>query len=473
MASVAAAQRSYSPETDGLLSGLQWAAPTVTYSFPSDAVFYGTSYGWSEPQTNFEALNGLQISAARSAFAMVASFTNLDLIEVPETATAHGEVRMAMSDVPTTAWTYTLEDAFGGDIWFNNSTGWYDAPIKGNQGFWAFLHEIGHSLGLKHPQEIGAYGTMPDSSDAMEFSVISYRSYAGSTAGRLQNEPGGYAQTFMPSDIAALQQMYGADFTARSGNTTYRWDPSTGQAFIDGIGQGVPVENRVFMAVWDGDGVDTYDFGNYASDLSVDLRPGHWTTTATEQLAYLGGFRLARGNIANSHLYAGDRRSLIENATGGSGNDQLIGNSAANNLRGGRGADRLTGLEGADTLVGGQGNDVLRGGHGSDAFVFATKPAARSNVDKIADFHVKGDALYFDNAIFKSLGRGSPDNPTQLKKAFFATGDDSRDSNDFLLYDRQKGVLFYDPDGSGFQAAVKVATLSKMLKLSSTDIFVI
>ena len=53
---------------------------------------------------------------------------------------------------------------------------------------------------------------------------------------------------------------------------------------------------------------------------------------------------------------------VIENATGGLGNDNITGNSAANILIGGGGND---------TLIGGAGNDLLVGGIGSDIAVFA------------------------------------------------------------------------------------------------------
>jgi serralysin len=140
-----------------------------------------------------------------------------------------------------------------------------------------------------------------------------------------ENEIWSFAQTFMMVDIAALQHLYGADFTTNGGNTTYRWDPATGETFIDGAGQGSPGANRIFRTVWDGGGVDLYDFSNYATNLVVNLRPGEWTTTSSQQLALLGPGHYARGNIANALQVEGDPRSLIENARGGSGNDRKRG----------------------------------------------------------------------------------------------------------------------------------------------------
>jgi serralysin len=202
----------------------------------------------------------------------------------------------------------------------------------------------------------------------MQFTVMSYRSYVGgSTSGGYTNETWGYAQSLMMLDIAAAQHLYGANFATRSGDTVYSWSPATGQGFIDGVAQAAPGGNRIFQTVWDGGGIDTYDFSNYGTALAVSLEPGAWTLASAAQRAYLGSGRYAPGNIANAWQYQGDPRSLIENAVGGAAGDQIAGNGAANTLRGEAGGDTLQGLGGDDLLVGGAGDDVLDGGEGVDA----------------------------------------------------------------------------------------------------------
>ena len=120
------------------------------------------------------------------------------------------------------------------------------------------------------------------------------------------------------------------------------------------------------MTLWDGGGNDTYDFSGYATNLSVNLNPGAWTTISATQLAALGYSHYAAGNIANALLYNGNTASLIENAIGGSGADTMVGNGADNHLTGGAGNDTLDGGAGNDTLVGGKGDDRLIGGSGDD-----------------------------------------------------------------------------------------------------------
>ena len=41
----------------------------------------------------------------------------------------------------------------------------------------------------------------------------------------------------MMNDIAALQAMYGANFSTNSGNTVYNWDTASAQMFVNGVAQ--------------------------------------------------------------------------------------------------------------------------------------------------------------------------------------------------------------------------------------------
>ena len=210
---------------------------------------------------------------------------------------------------------------------------------------------------------------MPSTVDSIEYTVMSYRSYVGaSTTAGYTNETWGYAQSLMMYDIAALQHMYGANFTTNSGNTVYAWSPTTGEMSINGVGQGAPGGNRFFLTVWDGGGNDTYDFSNYTTSLKVDLTPGPWTTTSPRRLAATSLRRLEDGGRQHRQRAAVQRRrrSLIENAKGGSGHDIITGNAAANVLWGNAGPDRCFGGDGNDHLVGGAGADRLDGGNGTD-----------------------------------------------------------------------------------------------------------
>jgi serralysin len=365
LAAIASVTPSSNAYINALLSNYKWASGSLTYSFPSSYTYYESGYGSNEPLRNFEGLNATQQGAVRAAFANFAAVANVTFTELTGASAANATLRLAMSDAPGTAWAYMPHTAAeGGDGWFNNASGVYDNPHKGNYAYTTFLHEIGHALGLAHPHENG----MPADGDSMELSVMSYRGYAGAPLTGYTNESWGYAQTLMMYDIAAMQHLYGANFSSNIGNTTYSWSSTTGEMFVDGVGQGAAGGNRIFQTLWDGGGVDTYDFANYATSLNVDLRPGQWTTLSDTQLANLHytGSQRADGNIANALQYNGDARSLIENAVGGSGNDSITGNLAANRLVGNGGSDRLSGGGGDDLLTGGQGDDRIEGGQGVD-----------------------------------------------------------------------------------------------------------
>lgn len=58
--------------------------------------------------------------------------------------------------------------------------------------------------------------------------------------------------------------------------------------------------------------------------------------------------------------------ATFENATGGSGDDTIIGNALSNRLIGGNGNNILVGLDGSDVLEAGTGRDILIGGRGLD-----------------------------------------------------------------------------------------------------------
>src|SRR5690606_9454269 len=72
-----------------------------------------------------------------------------------------------------------------------------------------------------------------------------------------------------------------------------------------------------------------------------------------------GGYTIANGVV-------------IENATGGGGDDFLFGNDVDNVLTGNGGIDTLLGRAGKDTLIGGAGADDLDGGDGSDTASYRT-----------------------------------------------------------------------------------------------------
>ncbi|QRM31249.1 hypothetical protein [Microvirga sp. VF16] len=153
----------------------------------------------------------------------------------------------------------------------------------------------------------------------------------------------------------------------------------------------------------------------------------------------------------------------------------LTGSNTANQIFGHAGVNTLKGQGGNDTIHGGAGNDKLYGGSGSgkDTFVFDTTPHKTRNVDRIYDFNPKYDSIWLENKYFTKVGSGSASKPKKFKSDMFVKSSKAQDAEDRIVYDKKSGALYYDKDGTGSASQVKIATLSKNLKLTYSDFFVI
>lgn len=159
------------------------------------------------------------------------------------------------------------------------------------------LHEIGHSLGLKHPGNYdvtggGAAGPfLPVSEDNNKYTLMSYT--------RNPDSNSAVDKHLMLYDIAALQLWWGANLSTRTGNDIYT---ANGDSLL--------------RAIWDAGGMDTIAYGGN-EDAIIDLRAGAFSSLgATDNLAIAYGV-------------------TIENAVGGGGNDKLVGNRTDNVFDGG------------------------------------------------------------------------------------------------------------------------------------------
>jgi Ca2+-binding RTX toxin-like protein len=224
--------------------------------------------------------------------------------------------------------------------------------------------------------------------------------------------------------------------------------------------------------------------GQYADTVKVILSDARAALPYSGHLTLWGderGETIALGQGYNGHNGSGN--DVVAGLGGNDriftagGHDALYGGADNDWLYGEAGRDRLSGETGQDRLHGGADNDWLSGGIGNDVFVFdarlgTSKTDRKVNFDKIADFNVKDDTIWLDNAIFKKLGQGSEIKPGKLNKSYFESGQ-ADDRNDYILYNKKTGILAYDADGSGAKAAVEFAQLSKNLKLTYKDFFIV
>jgi Ca2+-binding RTX toxin-like protein len=131
--------------------------------------------------------------------------------------------------------------------------------------------------------------------------------------------------------------LYGTATTTRTGNTTYGFGSNASRAIFDAAAY-----PNVAYTIFDNGGSDTLNYSGYASNQRISLRAETFSNVGTG----VGNVSIARGVI-------------IENAIGGSGNDELIGNTANNVLDGGAGADRMSGEAGNDTYAVDNADDVV------------------------------------------------------------------------------------------------------------------
>lgn len=351
---------------DALQSGYKWGgAPgtpaTVSFSFPwanGASAYFGGYKGAAyssedEPSAaRHFGLNAVQQSATASALQAWANVANINFEQVADTSTNVGDIRLAFTSAKSVqdAWAYASYPnaawPVGGDVWINAQFGSDTNWSVGSYDFYSLIHETGHAIGLKHDFEDGV--TLPSALENRTQTVMSYTDAPNSIFVRVTKSASGSSsyhvqdvvpETPMPLDIAAVQYMYGANYSYNADNTTYTFDPL------------VPF----LKTIWDGGGVDVISVANFSKDCRIDLNPGKHSNVSTSLSDSTAGIRWSSpppeatyDAIANLWIAY---NCTIENVIGGTGNDTLIGNSASNTLTGGGGNDTIDGGEGLDIAV--------------------------------------------------------------------------------------------------------------------------
>ncbi|HYC95022.1 MAG TPA: calcium-binding protein [Sphingomicrobium sp.] len=151
----------------------------------------------------------------------------------------------------------------------------------------------------------------------------------------------------------------------------------------------------------------------------------------------------------------------------------LYGTIGADTLIGTAYADRIDSSGGSDLIYGKGGRDTLIGGTGQDKFVFDT--ALDGSIDELPDFNPADDTIYLDNMIFTRLTGGTLSSPLRIYSGQLVDGPGAvpKDSNDFIIYDKNTGNLSYDSDGNGPRAGIIFAHLPAGLDLTPADFYII
>jgi serralysin len=253
-------------------------------------------------------------------------------------------------------------------------------PIQLGLSSWGTaLHEFGHALGLEHPGNYNASdggGTLTYEFnrkfdvDTVQFSIMSYFSPENYDSTINWTRAGNRPQTPMIYDIWVAQDYYNTDTHTRLGDTTYGFNSTAGRDVYNFNLNLFPV-----LTIWDAGGDhDRLDVSGFQSNQRIDLHHGSYSDVGDLRSPLPNGspygplkldpvdgsVQAIRQNVAIAF------KTWIEDAVGGSGNDDITGNHLANYLDGGPGNDVLRGEDLGDTLMGSAGDDRLYGDSGLD-----------------------------------------------------------------------------------------------------------
>ncbi|MDF2233233.1 M10 family metallopeptidase [Albimonas sp. CAU 1670] len=344
------------------LDSIDWGTRVRT----NDVAVYFAERGETFARTTSEGWSAYEKSRAMAALEIYSEVADLRFHEVSRPGKA--DFKLVLDDFGSRnnlGWFLPPKETRAGVGAFNsNGAGWNPEAGErsgletGGLGFETLVHEFGHGLGLAHPHDRGGrselmkgvrkpfddYGRLGLNKSV--FTVMSYNQGGpdGDGGVGIRNAWGKMAGPGA-LDIAVLQAKYGANETTAAGDDVYRL-PHWQQ------------RGTYFQTIWDTGGVDELR-QNGGLGATLDLR------AATLKGDAAGGF------VSSARFSPGGRTIaegvVIENATGGAGNDVIVGNAADNVLRGRGGRDAIDGDAGRDALGGGGGADTLYGGRGADA----------------------------------------------------------------------------------------------------------
>lgn len=311
---------------------------TFSYSFMTDLPDGNTS-----DSTGFRAMSNTQKAAVRRAFDYLSSIINVTFTE--SNSAGQADINFGTNNQSTRGSSgYANVPNGSGDhpvyLFLDNSAGNTNTNMtQGSYGWQTLIHEIGHTLGLKHPGNYNASGGtmpgpfLPKALDSRLYTLMSYNNPAGSMEVTLTGSRYSGStlnpSTYMMFDMAALQFMYGVgngqgvsdyqvtSFTADWSGMQTLWTPE------GGVLDASAVTNANIMDLRAG----AFSSINVIPKSITDSFPTSLKTAATYMglnnvgLAYGSHISTAKGGSASDVFYTST--TVDVSIEGGDGNDTV------------------------------------------------------------------------------------------------------------------------------------------------------
>lgn len=376
----------------------------------------------------------------------------------------------------------TLDGGDGDDIFEVWSADMGTDVFRGGAGYDTLVFSDDWNLGLMFVTTSRLTLTSAEAVEEVDFGGLGLR---GTEFNDVYNLSGVTLITYAPPGTQGRKTlMQGGDDLYTGAMSTDSVDGGTGNDSLTG--------NAGADVLWGGDGVDTLLGGN-GNDTMIggtgndqltggsngdSLDGGQGTDTLTggmgNDIYVLESLTDTIVELDNEGIDMIATSMATFSLAGFTTIEKLRYDGTANFLGTGNGANNLIlGNVGNDTLNGGLGMDTLNGGLGFDTIVFNTALGA-DNVDRLNSFGSPNDTIWLENTgagLFNALTLGTL--ADSAFKVTAGTGAAAVDDDDRILYDRAAGFLYYDPDGSGDQAAVLFATFAPGLYLAASDFVII
>lgn len=320
---------------DAMTTGYQWALDgTRTLDFSISSGF-GGEY-WNNPA---EVADNLK--AALGTFSQLANvkFNYLGQFADPgQAALAGSEINLSLDSeglffasssvwarafFPSPAQSQSPYVGAAGDVYLNINSQGNTLPSyePGSAGWFLLLHELGHSVGLKHPHDNGGNGrpTLSDIGFAtLDIDLATIMSYNDEAfANLVQWDP----STPMVLDALALQHLYGPNTSTNAGDTVHRL-----------------AANNFYATLWDASGTDTLDVQSEKEGWTIYLPDVVLTSSVGTHVGLATPSADLNKQVPGTIMWLlGD----MENVRGSAWDDVIYTSALPNQIQTGQGLDTV------------------------------------------------------------------------------------------------------------------------------------